>query len=190
MVSFGDISLSEANCLLVEWGHKMGALQRGNQGAICHALFHEGSPVALTTVSTTIAPVIGGGLTMLRRNNTIELSRLCAVRPGLCRVAIRLWREFVFPKLGYEYAISYQDADLHNGNTYRFDGWRRAAFAHSGTDTRSQRPGRDKWVWVWPASLPMTQPLASAAPPLVGSDGPSQAAPATHTNAALANSLH
>ena len=86
----------------------------------------------------------------MNRDNTIELSRLCASRGGLCRVALRLWREFVFPAMGYEFAVSYQDADLHNGNTYRFDGWERVGRARSGTDTRSGRPGRDKWVWVWP----------------------------------------
>lgn len=152
LLSFDAIELREANILLAKWGHKMGPLKRGNQGAICHALFHGDSPIAITTVSTLIAPVVGGGLRDLNRDNTRELSRLCAARTGLCRVAIRLWREFVFPSLGCQFAISYQDADLHNGNTYRFDGWKRAAFAHSGKDTRSQRPGRDKWVWVWPAT--------------------------------------
>jgi len=130
----------------------MGALHRGNQGAICHGVFHGENLVAVTTTSTLIAARVGGGLSELTRENTCELSRLCADRPGLCRVALRLWREFVFPTLNYEYAISYQDADLHSGNTYRFDGWYRAAYARSGKDTRSGRPGRNKWVWVWPAT--------------------------------------
>lgn len=90
-----------------------------------------------------------GGLHHLTRENTCELSRLCAERPHLCRVALRLWREFVFPQLGYRYVISYQDADMHSGNTYRFDGWKRAGFSSSGTDTRSGRRGRRKWIWVW-----------------------------------------
>lgn len=152
IVSFSKIELDEANDALLRWGHKMGALHRGNQGAICHGVFHGDELVAVTTVSTLIASVVGGGLSQLTRENTCELSRLCADRNGLCRVALRLWREFVFPTSGYEYAISYQDADLHSGNTYRFDGWHRAAYARSGTDTRSGRPGRNKWVWVWPAS--------------------------------------
>ena len=38
-----------------------------------------------------------------------------ADRPGLCRVVLRLWRELVFPFTGYEYAISYQDEQLHTG---------------------------------------------------------------------------
>jgi len=148
-VAFEQVSLSEANEMLTAWGHKMGALNRGNQGAICHALTHEGKPVAVTTASNLIAGVVGN-CDWMKRENTIELSRLCAARGGLCRVALRLWREFVFPALPYKYAMSYQDADLHNGNTYRFDGWERVGRSRSGTDTRSGRPGRDKYVWAWP----------------------------------------
>lgn len=152
LVSFDSISLPEANELLILWGHKMGPLKRGNQGATCHALFHDGRPTAVTTASTLIAPKCGGGLDLFRED-AIELSRLCASRSGLCRVTLRLWREFVFPSLGYVHAISYQDANLHGGDTYRFDGWQRAAYSRSGTDTRTQRPGRNKWIWVWPPLL-------------------------------------
>lgn len=149
MVSFTGCSHVEANACLLEWGHKMGPLYRGNQGAICHWLLHEDKPVAVTMASTTIKPTVGGK-TGLTRENAIELSRLCAARPGLCRVALRLWREFVFPSLGYQFAISYQDADLHNGNTYRFDGWKRSSeMSRSGTDSRSGRVGRNKWIWIW-----------------------------------------
>lgn len=149
-VGFESVTLADANRCLEAWGHRMGALNRGNQGAVCHALIHEGLAVAVTTASNLIAPVVGGGCNWMTRENTVELSRLCAARGGLCRVALRLWREFVFPTMGYEFAVSYQDADLHNGNTYRFDGWARVGRARSGTDTRSGRPGRDKWVWAWP----------------------------------------
>lgn len=143
------ISLGQANRLLVDWGHRMGALERGTQDAWCCALLHNGQPVAATTASYLIGARVGGapGLT---RDNTVELSRLCAARPGLCRVMLRMWREFVFPTLPFSVAMSYQDADLHSGNTYRFDGWKRVGYSHSGTDTRSGRPGRNKWVWVWP----------------------------------------
>lgn len=151
IVSFRSVTLHEVNGMLLAWNHKMRMLHRGNQDAVCHGLFHHEDLVGVTAVSTLIAANVGGGLGNLTRENCCELSRLCAVRPGLCRVVIRLWREFVFPSLGYKFAISYQDADLHNGNTYRFDGWERAARSRSGVDTRSGRPGRDKWVWVWPA---------------------------------------
>jgi antitoxin VapB len=99
--------------------------------------------------SNLISPRLGGELRHITRQNSVELSRLCASRPGLCRVVLRLWREFVFPALGKQYAVSYQDADLHNGNTYRFDGWKRLGFSRSGTDKRSGAKGRRKWIWVW-----------------------------------------
>lgn len=155
IASFEPIELSEANSLLEKWEHKMGPLRRGNQGAWCHALLHNNEPVAVTTASYLIAAQVGGA-PYLTRENTVELSRLCAARSGLCRVALRMWREFVFPTLKhpehgpFKWAVSYQDADLHNGNTYRNDGWSRMARSRSGPDTRSGRPGRDKWVWVYP----------------------------------------
>lgn len=145
--TFRVISQRDANRMLTAWNHKMGELHRGNQSAICHGLFHLDELVAVTCASSLITPVAAGG--MLTRSTCIELSRLCASRSGLCRVALRLWREFVFPTLGYKRALSYQDADLHSGNTYRFDGWRRIAFSSSGTDTRSNRRGRNKYLWIW-----------------------------------------
>jgi antitoxin VapB len=152
LITFDEIGLDEANRCLNEWGHKMGVLHRGNQGAICHGLAHLGEVVAVTCASNLISPHVGGGCDWLKRENTVELSRLCASKPGLCRVALRLWREYVFTALPYEYAMSYQDADLHSGNTYRFDGWKKVGgMAKSGKDTRSGREGRNKIVWQWPA---------------------------------------
>lgn len=80
---------------------------------------------------------------------TVELSRLCSSSPHLCRVTLRLWREAVFRKLKKPYAISYQDAKLHTGNTYRFDGWRKIGTSRSGPDTRSGRKGRSKVIWMF-----------------------------------------
>lgn len=150
-VTFEPISLGEANACLAAWAHKMGPLERGDADRLPHyALRHEGVPVAVAMTSDLVRECVGGGNQHLTRDNTVELSRLCAARSGLCRVALRLWREFVFPQLGYQHAISYQDADMHNGNTYRFDGWRRIGFSSSGTDTRgSGRKGRRKWIWMW-----------------------------------------
>lgn len=149
IASFENIPEAECNDLLVRWHHRMGPLNRPFPSR-CFALYHEGTAVAVVTHSPLISTHVGGGLSELTRENALELSRLCACRPGLCRVAIRMWREFVFPQLGAGHAISYQDADLHNGNTYRFDGWQREGYSSSGTDTRSGLRGRNKWIWVWP----------------------------------------
>lgn len=150
LASFGSIELTLANELLVRWAHRMGALARGNtQAQHCHALFAHGQPVAVACTSSLIRERVGGGLGHLTRQNTVELSRLCAANPWACRVALRLWRELVFPGTGARFAVSYQDAQLHSGNVYRFDGWKRAGFSSSGTDKRSGRSGRRKWIWLW-----------------------------------------
>ncbi len=152
LAEFDSIPLVRANELLTLWGHRMGPLLRGNSGSLhCHALFANGDPVALACTSSLIREHVGGGLSHMTRANTVELSRLCAANPWACRVVLRLWRELVFPGLGVAAAISYQDADMHTGNVYRFDGWKREAFSRSGTDQRTGRKGRNKYIWVWPS---------------------------------------
>jgi hypothetical protein len=162
LASFDGIDLAVANELLVRWAHKMGPLLRGNSGSMHnHALFVHGQPVAVVCTSSLIREHCGGGLSHMNRSNAIELSRLCAGEPWACRVALRLWRELVFPGTGATYAISYQDAVMHTGNLYRFDGWTRSGFSSSGTDSRSGRKGRRKWIWVWQS--PAAQCVKAAA---------------------------
>lgn len=159
---FDRIDLDLANELLIRWGHKMGPLERPEFAAhLPHALVHESEPVAVTIAATLVRHTIEGlPSDRYNRTNTLELARLCACRPGLCRIALRMWREFVFQPMraiGWDHALSSQDADLHTGDTYRFDGWQRAAYAPShGTDQRSGRVGRNKFHWIWPPdpSLP------------------------------------
>lgn len=170
IAAFQECDLDVANTYLIRWDHKMGPLKRpkgGDPG--CHILLFEGEPVAVTTTSTLIREGVGGGLrNVLTRQNTIELSRLCAIQPGLCRIMLRMWREFVFPSLAYEYAISYQDRELHTGDTYRFDGWVKVRPSRAGgKDQRSGREGRDKWIWVWSHSaenMALMRRLASEKP--------------------------
>lgn len=148
-VTFEEVDPALSNACLIAWGHKMGPLNRGKQRGLHHALISNGHPVAVACTSHLIHGWVGGGMSHITRDNSRELSRLCAERPGLCRVALRLWREFVFPLLGVRYAVSYQDADLHTGATYRFDGWKRHAYIRGTTDNRSGRAARNKWVWVY-----------------------------------------
>ncbi len=153
IVTFDQIELAEANKLLVEFGHKMGPLHRGNQGAWCHAMFHNDEPVGVVTASYLIAEYVGGSNQKWNRSNAVELSRLAASRKSICRVVLRSWREFVFPVIAkqknFVAAVSYQDLDQHTGNTYRFDGWKKIGTSSSGPDRRSNRPGRRKAIWVW-----------------------------------------
>lgn len=150
-IGFTEISLSECSAYLENWGHRMGPLCRPCSSDVAYALY-DAKPVAVLTQSSLIRERVAGAH-WLCRENTIEVSRICADRPTLCRVVLRLWREFVFPVLNEGAAISYQDAQLHTGNLYRFDGWRRLPqLSRSGTDQRSGRKGRNKWIWCWPPS--------------------------------------
>jgi hypothetical protein len=140
------IDRDQLNRALVAWEHKMGPWTRPDYGAErFHGLFHNGELVAVSATGSLIAETCAG----LRRHEAIELGRLCAARPGLCRAMLRLWREFVFPALGHPWAVSYQDSVEHTGNLYRFDGWVQLGTSRSGTDKRGERRGRSKIIWGW-----------------------------------------
>jgi antitoxin VapB len=158
LVAFDAIDHDELNRCLVAWQHKMGPLHRPRFGTFggAHGLRHEGALVAVVASEALCVERTCG----LTRADAFELARVCAVRPGLCRVAVRLWREFVFPamcKAGGEqmlWAISYQDRAQHKGDLYRNDGWVRLGTTSSGTDPRGRdgkRKGRRKVVWGWSA---------------------------------------
>jgi antitoxin VapB len=147
------ISREEANDLLIEFGHRIGAFKRAKFACEAHhALFHHGRPVAVTCTSEPVRETVGK--TGLRRDECIELARLAAASPALCRPMLRLWREFVLPEIGRVHrrcwGVSYQDKAMHTGNTYRFDGWTDlGAAGGGGRDARSGRNGRHMRVWGW-----------------------------------------
>lgn len=146
------VSIEQANVALREWGHKMGPFTRPESyGCRAHGLFVGEDLVGLAITAALVRERVGGGLGHLGRHNALELARLCAVRSGLNRVVLRLWRELVFPALGVPIVISYADTDIHNGNTYRFDGWEKVGFCRAGgDDPRSGRKARNRNVWAWP----------------------------------------
>ncbi|WP_011579019.1 MULTISPECIES: hypothetical protein [Chelativorans] len=147
-VQFRAIERPDLNLLLVEWEHRMGPVRRPNRGW-SHGLFHDGQPVAVVATDRLIRERVAG----FDRAQAIELSRLAAARPDLTRVVLRLWRAVVFPAIcaegGYTWAVSYQDAVLHRGNLYRFDGWVTVGRSRSGTGQRTKRKGRSKVIWGW-----------------------------------------
>ncbi len=156
-VRFEAISRDELNLCLSAWGHRMGPVRRPT-GGWSHGLRQGDELVAVAATDVLMMPRVAGR----GRREAVELSRLCAARPDLCRVVLRLWRAFVFPALarerGYRWAISYQDAVIHGGNPYRFDGWTRMGFSRNGPDSRTGRPGRQKVIWGW--QTPIAQPKA------------------------------
>lgn len=147
-VVFEAITRDDLNACLLAWGHKMGEVRRPTRGW-SHGLHHDGRLLAVVATDALIRERVAG----FTRHEAIELSRLCAMEPGLCRVVLRLWRMFVFPELcairGCRWAVSYQDAVLHRGDLYRFDGWIRLGASRSGTDSRSGHSGRRKGIWGW-----------------------------------------
>lgn len=148
------VDRATANRLLVQWNHKMGPVRRPNFTIDAHhALFQHGEPVAVVCRGETVREVVGQ--TGIRRDQCVELMRLCAARRDLCRVMLRLWREMVFPDLARahlrELAVSYQDRRLHTGDTYRFDGWIAIGKGGGGgPDSRTGAPGRKMTIWAWP----------------------------------------
>lgn len=143
------VEIDVANAALNRWQHRMGPCNRPNGHLWAHGLFEHGTLLAVTISSSLIRESCAG----LDRSQAFELARLCAERPNLCRVMLRLWREFVYPPLcrahGWSWAVSYQDESIHTGNTYRFDGWVRLGRSRSGTDRRTGRKGRNKTIWGW-----------------------------------------
>lgn len=163
VVHIDQIDRRDLNRLLVRWGHRMGPYARPSYAIEAHhALFERGEPVAVTASGETVREVIGD--TGVRRQDCVELARLCAARPDLCRPMLRLWREMLFPEIARlnhrQIAVSYQDRTLHSGDVYRFDGWLRFARAGGGgRDSRTGRRGRVMSVWGWPRDL--TERLAA-----------------------------
>jgi hypothetical protein len=138
-----QIDPAEADRTLISWGHKMGPCNRPMGLIRAHGMFAHGSLCALTITADLVNATCAG----FTRQEAVELARLCAARPDLCRPMLRLWREFIFPCFGRPWAVSYQDEKLHTGNTYRFDGWGKAAGAR-------QQWHRQNEVGAWDASRP------------------------------------
>ena len=145
------ISRDELNECLTAWGHRMGPWNRPSNREWFWGLYHHDQLVAVAAAGDLINERCAG----LDRTEAFELGRLCAAQPDLCRAMLRLWRAFVFPAIsqahGYSWVVSYQDAVLHSGNTYRFDGWVQLGKSRSGPDRRSGRRGRSKVIWGWSA---------------------------------------
>lgn len=145
VVAVEPISLRDARKLLLRWAHRHGPISRPVR-TDAHVVRAHGTPVAIVTTSELVQPPVAGDL---YRDDAIELSRLCCESPEWSRVALRLWRNAIFPMYRRAWAISYQDTILHDGSLYRFDGWVRIEATRPGPDRRSGRVPSPKIVWAW-----------------------------------------
>jgi antitoxin VapB len=155
MVGLYPCPIEEANRLLVEWGHRLGPVNRPfrQEG---YVLELDGYPIAVATSGSIISPSVAG----YQREEVVELTRLAAAKPWASRVMIRLWREVCGPRWKswpVKAAISYSHNLMHRGNLYRFDGWEKVTTnAGSGGGGRwSRKRTRDeavygpKTLWIW-----------------------------------------
>ena len=129
-VAVHEIDRAEANGLLAQMGHYLGACNRpfGQQHWV---LIVAGRPVAVAVSASTVSPTIRAddGRVWSRRQ-AVELARLAAAERWATRVMLRLWREALaptWPHWAVTDAFAYSLNDRHDGRTYRFDGWERVA---------------------------------------------------------------
>lgn len=149
------IRMDEANALLEEWGHYLGACRRPfrSEG---WALDVAGEPVAVAVSSSIVSPGVAG----YEKTEVVELARLCARERWATRIMLRLWREVVAPRYACwtpRAAVAYSQNARHAGDIYRFDGWDRvttSAGSSGGGAWSRQRYAGDaahgpKSLWLW-----------------------------------------
>jgi hypothetical protein len=141
VVAADEITVDEANALMVAWAHPLGACERPFEQR-AHALAIDGEVVAATIGASTVSATCGGQA----RGELVELARIVR-HPDyawVLRVMLRLWRAVLirdwqsWPVLA---AVSYAMPGTP-GDIYRFDGWERVGATRSsaGGGTWSNRP--------------------------------------------------
>jgi hypothetical protein len=123
--SFTAVSLPQANSLLTEWGHYLGACERpfGAEGWVLEVA---GEPVSVAVSASIVGPSSAG----YPMREVVELARLCSAPSArwATRPMLRMWREVAGPAWRYwpvEAAVAYSQNSRHDGSIYRFDGWTR-----------------------------------------------------------------
>lgn len=159
-VALERIGIGDANRLLVEWRHELGACDRPFR-VDGWALELAGEPIAVAVSASTVSATCAGR----QRNQLVELARIARhpAHPWVLRVMLRLWREVAArawcwpPAAAVSYALPGRTGDL-----YRFDGWRRVGEVRpsGGGGTWSASPavndianGR-KVLWVFDYAEP------------------------------------
>lgn len=121
---FEEITKDQANGLIGEFGHPLGAFNRPF-GYQAWGLAIDGKAVAVAVSGSTVGKTSAG----YGRYQVVELARIARHpdHPGVTRVMLRLWRDYLGPRWDYwatpvDAAVSYA-LPGKEGNLYRFDGW-------------------------------------------------------------------
>jgi hypothetical protein len=122
---FAPITRRQANELLVAFGHPLGPYTRPF-GYQAWGLAIDGQAVAVAVSGSTVGARAAG----FARREVVDLARIARHpdHPGIMRVMLRLWRDYLAPRWDYwpvQAAVSYA-LPGKTGNLYRFDGWRKA----------------------------------------------------------------
>lgn len=135
-VTFEPVSHSLADECLKEWNHYLGPCNRPFGRQSFALALRDVGPISIAVSASTVSTTCGG----FDRKEVVELARLCS-KPGYAwatRVCLRLWREVGTLDWAVKYwpivaAVSYSEIGRHDGNVYRFDGWRRFTKVRGGT---------------------------------------------------------
>jgi hypothetical protein len=157
---FVPCDLDEANALLVHWEHKLGE---------CHRPFRteswlflvDGVPTAVAISASTVSATVAG----YRRQEVVELARICASERWANRLMLRWWREVGARRWEcwpVRAAVSYHLEAHHTGDLYRFDGWTKVkegcGSRGGGTWSRERGDGdpsagaKTLWLWTYEAT--------------------------------------
>lgn len=123
---FSKITKGQANELLAHFGHPLGPFSRPF-GYQAWGLAVDGQAVAVAVSASTVGATSAG----YERRQVVDLARIARhpAHPGVMRVMLRLWRDYLGPRWDYwdepvRAAVSYA-LPGKTGNLYRFDGWKK-----------------------------------------------------------------
>lgn len=187
------LTRKEANLLSADW-HPLGAETRPF-GYHAFALFVEREPLALATAGSTHSATVDGSLG-LRRENCIELTRLCRSpteqAAGSARVMLRIWRDFLalpyWPYFEHVEKVALVSYSMPGkaGHLYRHDGWQRVRACKGsgggGTWSARSRAGRRGPEALWVYWLSGEQARGDALSVAVAKPGSAMLAGATATD--------
>lgn len=120
-------SLTEANRLLVRWGHDLGPVNRSFRSEPWVFLV-DGRPMSVAVSCSIVSAHVSDSASnvLYRPEQVVELARLASAERWATRLMLRWWREVGARRWEcwpVKAAVSYSDKN-HTGNLYRWDGWR------------------------------------------------------------------